>query len=112
MTKCWLLAVALVAGCGTNDTRTATSDVVVLEIMRPSCGQVQCHSSTTAAEGLVFDTIEDAKSSIMTIKGAHFIDAIDGKPGYERMPPDSPLQDADVQLIRDWADMGMPDTLP
>jgi hypothetical protein len=107
----WLWLV-LLAACGTTDDRKPTSDVVVLEIMRPTCGQVQCHGSTTQSEGLAFDTIEHTKASIMTEKGAHILDALHGAPGYERMPPDSPLQDSDLDLIEQWISMGMPDTLP
>ena len=112
MTYRWLWTVWLVAACGTTDDRKPTSDVVVFQIMRPSCGQVQCHSSTTAAEGLMFDTIEHSKATIMTQKGAKFLDALHGVNDAERMPPDSPLQDSDVKLIEDWVGMGFPDTLP
>src|SRR4029077_2149463 len=62
--KLLLLALALCA-CGSSpDTRPVTFEVVVTEVLGPSCGQVQCHSSTTNEKRYRFDTIADARASM------------------------------------------------
>ena len=107
----WLFAVAMLGACATEpDTRKATSDVVVLEIMKPTCGQVQCHSRTTQISGYILDDIHGAEVTIAARPG-DVIGAIE--PGAEEpMPPDFPLDPRDRQLIIDWIDNGMPDSVP
>lgn len=97
-----LFALALSA-CGTSDERPATLEVVSLEILAPSCGAVQCHSTTTKLEGLAFDTLEAAKDALNELDvragdGGELIEVIDDNV----MPPDSPMFDNDVALIKKW----------
>src|SRR5689334_23195565 len=58
------LAFSALIACGTTDDRPATVEVVSLEILAPTCGAVQCHSTTTRTEGLAFDTLDEAKASM------------------------------------------------
>jgi hypothetical protein len=97
-----LFAIAL-AGCGTGDDRPATLEVVSLEILAPSCGAVQCHSTTTRLEGLAFDTLDAAKESLNELgvsagNGGELVEVIDDNV----MPPDSPMFENDVVLIKRW----------
>ncbi len=115
--SCFALAAALVA-CGTGeDERPATLEVVTLTILAPSCGQVQCHSSTTRREELAFDTVEHARAAMIELRIDQSIedgklienDLMDVLLGEdEQMPPDSPLADQDIELIQAWLVAGGP----
>lgn len=107
-----LLASALAAGCGTTDDRPATLEVVSLEILAPTCGQVQCHSTTTRLEGLAFDTLESARDSLRRLgvragRGGELLEVIE-EDGEEKMPPDMPMFEQDIALIRKWIAAGAP----
>lgn len=106
-----LLALAALGACGSEpDDRPVTFEVVTLTVLAPTCGQVQCHSTVTQTEGLAFDTLDAARESLDDLGvrpgvGRDLLDsdlwevmAGDGEP----MPPDSPLADADLDLVRRW----------
>lgn len=108
--KFLLPAVLAVAACGTTpDERPATAEVVVFSILAPSCGQVQCHSTTTNLEGYAFDTFDAAKDSLRDLVGptaaqSELVDVLHSD--SKRMPPDSPLAEEDIVLIETWIDSG------
>lgn len=108
-----LVCLLLSGACGTSpDDRPATVNVIALEILAPTCGQVQCHSSTTKLEGLAFDTLEGAKESLRDLVGVggtrdELIGVLTAD-GEERMPPDSPLAEQDIALIEAWIANGAP----
>ncbi len=110
---CTALAIALLAGCGTTpDERPATLEVITLEVLAPTCGQVQCHSTTTRTEGFAFDTIDAARESLREPevrggRGGELYDVLTAD-GEDRMPPDSPMNDQDIALIMRWIDDGAP----
>lgn len=121
MPRFWPIVV-LVAACGTEpDSRPATLEVVTLTVLAPSCGQVQCHSSSTMREkDYEFDTVEGAREALGT-NGLKVNEAVArGLPlendlmnvinadGLDRMPPDSPLADEDIVLIESWLVAGAP----
>lgn len=102
-----VMLVGWLAACGTSpDTRPATIEVISLEILAPTCGQVQCHSTSTMIQGYAFDTLDAAKVSLRSLVGAggiggnllHVLEASGG----DRMPPDSPLDEQDIALIKAW----------
>ncbi|MEZ4365971.1 MAG: c-type cytochrome domain-containing protein [Kofleriaceae bacterium] len=111
-----LLAVA--AGCADDvDPRPAELPYLVEAILRPSCGTAACHSSLTQTEGLVFDTLEGTRAtlnsepdlvSVLDPEASKLLRVLDGSAA--RMPPDAPIPDADIALIRAWivagADLG------
>ena len=105
------LVLLLLAACGTSpDERPVTFEYVSLGILAPTCGQVQCHSSTTKTEGYSFDTLEGSRKALTRLTEGtddendlvRVITADDG----DRMPPDSPLNDEDIALIRAWIASG------
>lgn len=107
-----LLASALAAGCGTADDRPATLEVVAIEILAPTCGAVQCHSTTTRLEGLAFDTLDAARDSLRRLgvrggRGGELLEVI-REDGEEKMPPDMPMFEQDVALIEKWIAAGAP----
>lgn len=114
MRQRWLFAAVFVAGCGTTDPdpRRPTTEVIVLEVLQPTCGQAQCHSQTTQSAGFAFDSIDRALQSIEEMTDAKFTGVLKGDPRYERMPPDSPLDARDLDLIGAWLLLGKPAAQP
>jgi hypothetical protein len=107
-----LLASVLAAGCGTTDDRPATLEVVSLQILAPTCGTPQCHSTTTRIQGLAFDTLDAARGSLLELgvrggQGGELLGVL-REDGEERMPPDMPMFDEDVALIEKWIAAGAP----
>jgi hypothetical protein len=106
------LALAVVAACGTTpDERPATIEVISLSILAPTCGQVQCHSTTSKIQGYAFDTFDAARDSLRSLVnpgGNSLLLHVLRADGGERMPPDSPLNDEDIALIEQWIDDGAP----
>jgi hypothetical protein len=108
--RCLASCALLLAACGTTDPRPATVEVIATEILAPTCGQVQCHSTTTLQSGYAFDTLAAAKLALkpLTTPGGSKFSLLDvlTTTGGKRMPPDSPLDDADIKLIETWIDNG------
>ena len=102
---------ALLVGCGmSEDPRPATFEVVTLEILAPSCGQVQCHSTSTKTRDYAFDTLPSARLTLRQLVGptaeqSELISVMRSN-GGRRMPPDYPLPEVDIQLIETWIDAG------
>lgn len=111
-----LAAISLVAACGTTpDQRPLTLEVVTIEVLAPSCGQVQCHSTTTMAENRAFDTIEASRASLIDMNvdsadffGGELFEVLDGVNDRERMPFDAPLAEQDYDLLKAWVAAGTP----
>lgn len=107
-----LATLALVAACGTSpDSRPVTADVIVLEILAPTCGQVQCHSTTTNTKNYAFDTLEAGLKSLKDVSEggdrSELVRVLHAT-GGDRMPPDYPLDSQDLDLIQKWIDAGRP----
>ncbi len=101
------LAIVLgLAGCGTTpDERPVTFEVVTLSVLAPSCGQVQCHSTSTHVTGYGFDTLAASRDALKSTGDRKRIwDQIE----RGQMPPDAPLADEDKALIKAWLDAGAP----
>jgi len=101
------LLVALVA-CGTEDSRPATVEVISLEILAPACGAPQCHSTSTNQSGYAFDTLAVSKLALKQLVGPggggrnkNLMEVLTSTSG-KLMPPDAPLDPADIKLIETW----------
>lgn len=124
-----VLVGALVAGaCGSaTDDRPATLEYITETILAPSCATAECHSEFKREVGDRFDTPDAARQTIvenglavpadMADPGASYlvqtltvgsISVIDSSEGLIRMPYDSPLPDADIELIKAWIMLGVP----
>lgn len=107
--RLWLMA--LLTGCGTSpDPRKPTLEVVTLEILRPSCGQVQCHSTTTARSGYAFDTVDAARTTFQTQLSPGDLSYVIHNQSEFQMPPDWPLEQQDIDLVDAWVSAGAPGT--
>jgi hypothetical protein len=111
-----LLAAAVVAliGCGgTTDDRPPRWSFISATITEPSCATVNCHSEIAKRAGV---DLHDRTTGFneLTMKG--FVDPMSPDDsavlflmraqGSLRMPPDMPLPEADIVLIRNWIAAG------
>ncbi|CAN5863004.1 hypothetical protein BH11MYX3_BH11MYX3_24520 [soil metagenome] len=101
-----LVLAAGLAGCGTTpDERPVTFEVVTLSVLAPTCGQVQCHSTSTHIQGYGFDTLAASRDSLRSTGDRKKIwEQIEGG----EMPPDAPMADEDKDLVKAWLDAGAP----
>jgi hypothetical protein len=94
-------------GCGSEtDDRPATKEYIVAAILAPSCGNAACHSSAAAVAGYAFDTLSAATKALdeLVVPGSDRSELLRvlRESGGDRMPLDSPLPDADIELIEKW----------
>ena len=122
MTAALLGALLVTNGCDTIDDRPASFSFIHTTVIRPSCATSNCHSDLASTAGLRFDTVEGAylgltgrvcKSSEPPGEPVSAI-VYPGQPessklmhmlhGTEvrRMPPDTPLPPAHIDLIERW----------
>ncbi|MCX5746645.1 MAG: hypothetical protein NT062_29565 [Proteobacteria bacterium] len=103
---------ALGACISPTDERPITFDVIQLEILAPSCGVVQCHSSTTRFQGYVFDSFDESRRSLRNLivpdsNGVFGLVQVMTR-SSTRMPIDAPLPHDDLVLIESWLEMDTP----
>ena len=102
----WLI---VLAACGTDDPRAPTVEVISTEILAPACGAPQCHSTSTLQSGYAFDTLAASKDALRLLKqGTGNKRSLMEELTTRRMPPDAPLDDADLTLIETWIARGWP----
>jgi hypothetical protein len=112
MSRHLLFAVILSACTGDPAARPASWSYLHAAIIAPSCATSSCHSERTAAAGIVLDDPDTAYESLL---GQAFVTP--GDPAStlllllegderERMPPDAPLPQADIDLVRTWIEAG------
>jgi hypothetical protein len=108
-----LVAVAVVGCGGTTDDRPTKWSFISPAITEPSCATVNCHSAIAQKAGV---DLHDRASGYATLAGRGFVDPatpdassvlllMRGQ-GSLRMPPDEPLPEADIVLIRNWIAAG------
>jgi hypothetical protein len=110
----WLgLGLGLVAGCGGADNRPPRWSFIAPTIIEPSCATASCHAAVAQRAGVALDPPDTA---YQTLVGRSFV--IPGHPeeselvallraqGSQRMPPDFPLPEVDIELIEQWITMG------
>ena len=114
------LACSAVGCAESTDERPATFEYIVTAVLRPSCGTATCHNSMTQRAGLAFDTIEAAHEAFddnpfdgCIVPGdpcepaqSQLIFQLRADADDKRMPIDSPLPDADIELIETWIRAG------
>lgn len=124
-----VLAVAVGAaawGCGGTDTRPASWSYIHAAIIQPNCTTAGCHSGLTAKAGL---NLENSDQAYQLLTGHDCGGADAGQsaprnfvnPGnpddsqltyllrgkeVQRMPPDVPLPEPDIELIDKWIQEG------
>ena len=108
-------------GCGGVDDRDPVWSYISPVIMQPNCATASCHNSLAAVSGMDLSTRERGYISLtrLTLPTAQYAGksrqiVLPGNPdqsrlvrmlradGIERMPPDRPFAEADIQLIERW----------
>jgi hypothetical protein len=110
-----LVAAAATAACNqTDNNRPATLEYITEAILQPNCSQSVCHSSYTMERGYSFDTVVASRRSIRdhslvqpSDSGASLLYNVLIRT-KKRMPYDAPLQQKDIELIKQWIDDGAP----
>src|SRR3954466_5517508 len=104
--KSWFVPLLFLVACGTDpDSRPVTFEVVSIEVLAPACGQVQCHSTSTHISGYAFDTLAASRDSMSSSnKRRQILEQID----RGSMPPDAPMPDEDIALLKAWVTAGAP----
>lgn len=114
------LAILGIAACANDDhVRPATVEYLTEAVLIPSCAPAQCHSSFKQAEGLSFTTVDEARISINSMVDGSLVDVDEGNPDnalfyrvlvrtIDRMPFDQPMANADIELIREFIEIGAP----
>jgi hypothetical protein len=111
--KIALLTALLAAGIGCGgdtDDRPAKWSFISATIMEPSCATVNCHSEVAQRAGV---DLHDRPTGYKALVDRRFVVPGDQTSssslmyllrgqGALRMPPDSPLPDADIRLIDAW----------
>ena len=107
----FLVAVAAAAiGCGgTTDERPPRWSFISPAITEPSCATVNCHSAIAQRGGVDLHNRDVGYDSLKTRAFVNPAEP-DSSPviflmhaqGSIRMPPDQPLPEVDIQLIRTW----------
>jgi len=112
-----MAAALLLAACGVDpseDDRPRTLHYITSAVLKPYCGNAQCHSSFRQEKERAYDTVQRACESMIeqgdVIPGdpdGSFIDQVLVRP-IDRMPYDQPMADVDRALLRDWILIGAP----
>jgi hypothetical protein len=131
--KMWLCAL-LIAGCNlqteTQDDRPATFEFITQAILKPSCGNAECHSAMKAVKQDVFDSVEGARKTFTVthtdlvvtceqlvppqpspcdaavVKSYLYTVIQDKDIEGDRMPLDQALSNKDQELIERWISEG------
>jgi hypothetical protein len=110
-----LAMVAGVAACtGDPAERPASWAYVHPAIIAPNCATSSCHSALVETAGIA---LADREDSYVRLIDLQFVIAGDPTSALvpllegderRRMPPDAPLPQADIDLIRIWIEAGAP----
>jgi hypothetical protein len=121
---CLTLVLAL-AACGVDD-RPKTIEYVTMNVLAPTCGAAQCHSTFSGNGADIFDTVSGARASLvrnglLRFDGADRYDPAapsssdfikwmtqdDGlNPAIGRMPYDAPMPEEDIRFLEAWIAAG------
>jgi len=117
----WPALLYALAACGTTtDDRPQDAQYLTDTILAPMCGQAECHSTFRQTDGVVLDTYEGMRSSVVSLDLVSLDDEpydpgtpdqsflirvltkVDPAPGVDRMPLDAPMANEDIELLKSW----------
>ena len=111
-----LLAVlaGAVACAGDPLEQPATWSYLHTAVIAPSCATSSCHSALVETAGIALDDREHSYARLIELQfvvpgdpSSALIPLLEGDE-RSRMPPDAPLPQADIDLIRIWIEAGAP----
>jgi hypothetical protein len=102
-----LATAAMLPGCAdAEDQRPADLEYITMTILKPSCGTVNCHSSSAQKADLVFDSVSNAKATLNNNDIVNMLPLL--RREYRPMPPNDVVPDVDIELIEAWIAAGSP----
>ena len=109
------LFAGVVAACtGDPADRPATWSYVHPAIIAPACATSSCHSALVETAGVALDDREASYEQLLDLSfvvpgdpASALIPLLEGDE-RPRMPPDAPLPQADIDLVRVWIEAGAP----
>ena len=113
-----LVTLAVGSSCDDPSSRNADWEFIHAAIIVPSCATSSCHSSLAKTAGIVLDDVDESYDLLVKGSGSEPAYVVPGnvdtsallyllEANYRTlMPPDGPLPDADVDLIRAWIEQG------
>jgi hypothetical protein len=101
------------AGCGGADVRPPKWSFIAPAIIEPSCATASCHSKVAQRAGVILTPRDTAYNTLLTrqfvfpnnVADSELVHLIRAE-GSQRMPPDFPLPEADIELIESWIMQG------
>jgi len=111
-----LATLAGVMACaGDPNERPATWSYLHPAVIVPSCATSSCHSALVETAGIALDDRADSYAQLMDLQfvvpgdpASALIPLLEGDE-RPRMPPDAPLPQADIDLVRIWIEAGAPE---
>lgn len=109
----FVLFASLCCACtGDPDERPATWAYIHAAIISPSCATSSCHNDRVETAGIALDDPDAAYEALLGRlyvtpgdPGSALIQLLEGDE-VQRMPPDAPLPQADIDLVRAWIEQG------
>jgi hypothetical protein len=119
----FLVLAGLMGACGGEEVRDPVWGYISPALIQPNCATSSCHSKAAAVAGLDLSTMESGYTSLIKLhlapRGTLKVEpprpmVVPGNPtesrvvhmlranGADRMPPDRPLAEADIELIESW----------
>lgn len=109
-----VLLAGVVACTGDPSERPATWSYLHPAIIEPSCATSSCHSALVETAGVVLDDRDNSYEQLLELRfvvpgdpASALIPLLEGDE-RPRMPPDAPLPQADIDLVRAWIEEGAP----
>jgi hypothetical protein len=110
------LVLAMLAGglacVGDPSERPATWSYLHTAVVAPNCATSSCHSALVETAGIALDDRDAAYERLIELQfvvpgdpTSALIPLLEGDE-RSRMPPDAPLPQADIDLIRIWIESG------
>jgi hypothetical protein len=108
-----LALIAGVAACaGDPSERPATWSYLHTAVIAPNCATSSCHSVLVETAGIALDDREDSYAQLIELQfviagdpTSALVPLLEGDE-RRRMPPDAPLPQADIDLVRLWIEAG------
>jgi hypothetical protein len=101
-----LLALAALGCGGSSDSRPATWAYISPVILQPNCATANCHSRLAQRGNVDLSTMSSGAKTLLPWKSLLPMLLRGTVSGMQRMPPDFPLSDADIELIEAWIAAG------
>jgi hypothetical protein len=110
-----VLLAGVMACAGDPSDRPATWSYLHTAVIAPNCATSSCHSALVETAGIALDDREDSYRALVDLQfvvpgdpTSALIPLLEGDE-RPRMPPDAPLPQADIDLVRTWIEAGAPE---